>query len=71
MCPNRSDAEWIDLRQHAPLDFLAAINLEQQIQSQDAHVWLHSSCIPLSKVSFGKGTVDAFENFCDSGMCFV
>jgi len=71
MCPNRSDTEWIDLRQHAPLDFLAAVDLEQQIQSQDAHVWLHSSCIPLSKVSFGKGTVDTFENFCDSGMCFV
>ena len=71
MCPNRSDAEWIELKQHAPLDFLSAVVLERQIQDQDPNVWLHPSCQPLSEVSFGNNTVDAFQNFCDSGMCFV
>ena len=71
MCPNRSDADWIELKRHAPLDFLAAVELERRIQHQDPHVWLHPSYQPLSEVAFRNDTVDAFKAFCDSGMCFV
>ena len=71
MCPNRSDAEWQDLKQHAPLDFLSAVNLERRLQIHDPDIWLHSSCQPLSNVTFGEGSVDSLKSLCDSGMCFV
>ena len=52
MCPNLSDAEWIDMKIHWPADFAAACALEADTRLKDPHFFLHPSCIPLADVDF-------------------
>lgn len=40
MCPNQSDAEWIDLRENSPEEFLEAVLLERAFRSIDPKVFL-------------------------------
>lgn len=69
MCPNKSDREWIDLRDNWPADFAEACRLDERIREQDPHAWLHKQCIPLAQVKLEDR--DALFTGCASGMCFV
>lgn len=52
MCPNSSDAEWVDMKVNFPEDFEKACLVEVEIQRGDPHFWLHPSCVPLAEVDF-------------------
>lgn len=71
MCPYRSDAEWVHLKEKDPKDFRAAVELERELQERDPHVYFHGSCKPLDAVNFGEGQEDLFAKPCASGMCFT
>jgi hypothetical protein len=71
MCPYRSDAEWVHLKNTDPADFRAAEKLENELQARDPNVFFHGSCKPLGEVNFGDGQEDLFAKPCASGMCFT
>ena len=73
MCPNQSDAEWLEVEENRPDEFRAACELEELIQQDDPHAWLHKSCKPLSTVKFKTGQEGLFDSslYCSSGVCFV
>jgi hypothetical protein len=52
VCPNSSDAEWIDLKTNWPEDFTKACDLETETRRRDPHFYLHPSCVPLAEVDF-------------------
>lgn len=70
MCPNQSDAEWLEVRQNRPHEFDAAVLLEREIRLKDPHAYLHRQCVPLDEVDWSKPP-DLFERACGSGECFV
>jgi len=53
MCPNRGDAQWLELKAQQPADFAAAVQVERDMQAVDPHVYLHRSGVPLDQVRFG------------------
>lgn len=68
MCPNQSDAEWLDLKENHPEEFAKAVALEKEIQEKDPMAWVHGSCQPLETVEFkSSGNSGA----CESGACFI
>lgn len=70
MCPNQTDAEWLDMKINQPEDFAAACALEAETRAQDPHFYLHESCIPLVDVDFtGQFTMFA-DRGCTTG-CFT
>ena len=71
MCPYRSDAEWLHLRNTDPQDFNKASELEYSLQQRDQDIYFHKSCVPLGEVDFNKGQEDMFSKPCASGMCFT
>lgn len=70
MCPNLSDAEWIDMQRNWPLDFAAACELEAEARLEDEHFYLHPSCIPLAEVDFTLQTTMFADRGCTTG-CFT
>jgi len=52
MCPNHSDAGWIELKRNAPEDFERAVQLEREIRTTQPDVFLHEFCQPLDQVVF-------------------
>ena len=70
MCPNHSDAEWIDMKLHWPADFAAACELEAETRLKDPHFYLHPSCMPLSQVDFFAQQTMFPERGCYGG-CFT
>jgi hypothetical protein len=70
MCPNLSDAEWIDMKIHWPTDFKMACDLESTTQLRDPHFFLHPSCRPLKDVDFMAQTTMFAERGCTGG-CFT
>ena len=76
MCPNRSNAEWQHLKQHAPKDLQRAATLEREInENRKKHgmddLFLHRDRKPIDKIDFRSATLDFWETGCDSGMCFI
>lgn len=73
MCPNRTDEEWLDMKANHPSDFSAAINVEKQIQAEFPWLTIHGSGKPLGEVIFSTKPkqFDIYDQFCDTGMCFV
>ena len=74
-CPYRSDAEWLRLRQHEPLEFARAAAWEKQMQKRSNQVaalkalpFLHDSLRPLARVRFSNGGTRHFSNECE-GLC--
>lgn len=59
MCPNHSDAEWIDMKLHWSADF-----------QEDPHLYLHPSCVPLAEVDFFAQRSMLEERGCYAG-CFT
>lgn len=72
MCPNMSDREWTELRDHDPADFQKACDLDEEIRQRDANAYLHSSGRPLRDMA-SVLTDDRQQTLpgCDSGLCFV
>lgn len=70
MCPNHSDAEWIDMKINWPEDFLAACELEAETRLKDRNFYLHPSCVPLAEVDFFSQTTMFAERGCYQG-CFT
>lgn len=70
MCPNLSDAEWIDMKQHWPHDFRSAVEIEREIRLRDPHFYLHPACVPLDQVDFFAQTTMFAERGCTQG-CFT
>jgi hypothetical protein len=70
MCPNQSDAEWINMKLHYPEDFEAACHLEAETRLKDAHFYLHPSCVPLANVDFFAQTSMFEDRGCTTG-CFT
>ena len=70
MCPNHSDAEWIDMKMNWPRDFAAACELEAEARVKDPHFYLHPSCVPLAEVDFFAQHTMFAERGCYQG-CFT
>lgn len=70
MCPNHSDAEWIDMKLNCPDDFLAACALEAETRIMDPHFFLHPACVPLADVDFFAQNTMFSERGCTTG-CFT
>jgi hypothetical protein len=71
MCPYRSDAEWLDIKENDPSDWRAAITFETDVQKVDANLYLHRSGVPLADANLNAGQTDLFAEQCASGMCFT
>lgn len=70
MCPNHSDAEWVDMRLNWPDDFQAACELEADARRRDPHFYLHPACVPLAEVDFFAQRSLLSERGCTEG-CFT
>lgn len=73
MCPNRTDIEWLKMKRDNPADFHAACRVEQKIRDEFPWLTLHESGRPLGEVIFTTRPkqLDIYDQFCDTGMCFV
>lgn len=71
MCPNRSDDEWLEMKQNAPKEFGKAVAFDNDMRQQDSALFLHRSCIPLDRVDFKKPRDLPLFDYCESGYCFV
>ena len=78
-CPYHSDTEWLRLKTEEPVEFAAAVEFEQRLQTSYAAAtalhstpWLHSSRRPLAEVEFKPNVKEPslFGNECE-GMCGV
>jgi len=70
MCPNHSDAEWLDMQRNWPEDFRAACELEREMRQKDPHFYLHPACIPLESITFDAQASMFPERGCTTG-CFT
>jgi hypothetical protein len=52
MCPNREDAEWLDMKNNWPTDFNRAVELERAMQQTRPDFYLHRSLKPLDSIDF-------------------
>jgi hypothetical protein len=52
LCPNQSDYQWQDTKQHYPEDWEKAIAAEEYIRSVKSNLFLHVSCQPLKEKKF-------------------
>jgi len=52
MCPNKTDSEWLDIKENYPGDFERAIKVERDMHRTEPNVYLHSSCVPMDQVQF-------------------
>lgn len=73
MCPNRSDGEWVQMRDAYPDQFQAAVELENEIREWDEDVWLHRSRVPLNEVAFDPDAAQREQGYnqCGMGYCWV
>lgn len=70
MCPNHTQAEWRDIKENHPTDWIKAVKFEKHIQKTDPHAWLHGDAKPLSECDLTEQNESMFTR-CASGMCFV
>lgn len=73
MCPNRHDDEWLWMKENVPEDFRRAAKFEQELQQDFPWLYLTKIGEPISDIDFKlkRKQFDIFDQFCDSGMCFV
>ena len=69
MCPHMKPQEWQDMRLHKPTEFLAAADLEMEIQDTQPHVYLTPAMQPLESQDFESPFMNLDLAGCDSGMC--
>ncbi|WP_438863801.1 hypothetical protein [Neptunicella sp.] len=76
MCPNRHDDEWQWMKENIPSDFEKACTFDVELRQHYDYLYLHRYGKPLSQIDFKKASrstpqTDIFDQFCDTGMCFV
>lgn len=73
MCPNRANEEWLFMQQHVPQDFAAAVAFEKELRKDFPWLYLHKEGKTLDLVDLTIPTkqLDIYDQFCDTGMCFV
>ncbi|MGY2573177.1 hypothetical protein [Vibrio sp. C8] len=73
MCPNRHDEEWLWMQKNVPQDFASACKFEKELQKDFPWLYLNKSGVPLGEIIFTTKPKqqDIFDQFCDTGMCFV
>lgn len=70
MCPNATDAEWLDMKRNWPDDFTRACQLEAETRVRDPHFYLHQSCVLLIDVDFDAQRTMFADRGCTTG-CFT
>ena len=70
MCPNQSNAEWLETKRNRPEEFAMAVQIDKQIREKDPFAFLHSSGVPLDQVDWSEPQLD-FVMSCESGECFL
>ena len=70
MCPNHTQAEWRDIRDHKPKDWRRAVLFDRWIRMYDPHAFVHSDAVPLDQADLDDANESLFTR-CDSGVCFV
>jgi hypothetical protein len=71
MCPNMSDTEWAEMKEHYPQDFASAVELEKEFIEWDG-ITLHRSGKPIDQVEFSDDPNMAQGNIqCSLGYCWV
>jgi len=73
MCPNRHDDEWLWMKKNVPEDYEKAIQFERDLQKDFDYLYLHQTGKPIGEVIFTQRAkqMDIFDQFCDTGLCFV
>lgn len=71
MCPNQSDDEWLEMKNHRPEEFQMAVEFERELRTRDPFAFLHEQCVPLDQVDWTKEPTLPFERACGTGECFV
>lgn len=79
-CPYKSNAQWRDLRNSAPKEWLRACELDAALRTPDqvarfrGELYMHRDCVPLADVDLStaeeRGQLNMFLNECE-GMCGV
>lgn len=74
-CPNKSDHEWLALRDTDPYQFEQACKLDEEIRTESIEdergpVYLHHSRVPL-RDALARGTTDEIPHRCDGEGCFT
>lgn len=73
MCPNRSNAEWRQIRDDSPEEWAEAIAIDEEIRLADERggVWLHQSRMPLADADLDASDRREPARQCGLGMCHV
>lgn len=76
MCPNLHDDEWQWMKENVPDDFNSAVTFDVELRENYEYLYLHRSGKPLSEIDFIESSrsskqVDIYDQFCDTGMCFI
>lgn len=71
MCPYRTNAEWLHLKQTDADDFKSASDFEKETQAVDPSLYLHRSGVALVDVDFNEAQGDLLQDSCETGMCFT
>lgn len=75
-CPFHSDSHWLDMKENQPDEFNLSCEIDLLIRDSskrgmDSKIYLHSSCKPLSEITFkNEGNLNMFNQECE-GMCGV
>ncbi len=76
MCPNLSNVEWREIRDHYPKDFERACQVDDEIRAEDMErgnsgVWLHHSRVALRDADLDNEDRKPENRQCSLGMCYV
>ena len=71
MCPNHTQEEWRDIRDHKPSDWQAAVVFDRAIRRRDPHAFVHSDCVPLDEADLDDRNGVLFGHAGSSGHCFI
>ena len=70
MCPNHSNSEWREMRDHQPDDFAKAVQIEREFRVNDPDKFLHPSRVPLDQVDLSE-EAGLFTGHECTGTCFT
>ena len=74
MCPNRTNAEWREVRDHYPEQWAAAVALDDDVRNADEYgaLYLHRQLVPLNEADIdAPDRPSAAARQCGPGMCFL
>lgn len=73
MCPNRTNAEWRQVRDDLPDQWRQAVALDEELRDEDERggVWLHQSRVPLADADLDAPDRREPNRQCALGLCMV